>query len=298
MKGLIFDLQRFCVHDGDGIRTTVFFKGCILNCLWCHNPESKSKKPELRFIENKCIGCGECERVCKSGCHTFTNGRLIDRQKCNSCFDCVSVCHGALEVCGIEKTVEEIIQEVLKDKAFYDNSGGGITLSGGEPLVQTEFAKQLLIEAKNNGLNTCLETCGYTEWKNLEEILPFVDTFLWDYKESDEILHKRYTGVYPKLILDNLRKLNERGAKIVLRCPIIPTFNDRVEHFEAIGKLAQSLDGIIRVEVQPYHPLGKDKSKQIGKKYPLEDLPWQAEKYANEWVEQIAKHTNKKVIKN
>lgn len=299
MKGLVFNIQKFSINDGPGIRTTVFLKGCMLNCLWCHNPESKSALHQLMFHENKCIGCGECVKACPLGLHSFTEAgeHLIDREKCIACGRCAEACVGALEIVGNEMTVEEILKEVLKDKAFYDNSGGGMTVSGGEPLMHPAFTLALLKGAREKGVHTCIETCGYAKWEDVEALIPYVDLFLWDMKESDSVLHKEYTGVPNERILDNLRKLNAAGAQIVLRCPIIPGYNDRKEHLQAIGTLAEELSNVQRVDVEPYHPLGKSKSEGLGKKYLLEELTFPEEHVVKEWIEVIASRTVKPVQK-
>ncbi len=296
MINTVFNVQRFCVKDGPGIRTTVFFKGCMLNCEWCHNPESKSPKPVLVFHKNKCILCGDCARICAN--HKLTDKHLINRDNCVACGKCLEKCFGALEICGKEMTVDEILSEALLDLDFYKNSGGGITLSGGEPLYNSQFTKELLRQAKLKGLHTCIETCGYSKWEDLEKILPFVDIFLWDIKETDELLHKKYTGVSNRLILENLYKLNDKGAQIILRCPIIPTYNDREEHFAELAKIANKLDGVVQIEIMPYHPLGKSKSEDIGEEYPISELNFPTKHQVDEWVKTISDKTNKKVIKN
>ena len=272
-KGTVFNIQRFSLNDGPGIRTTVFLKGCMLNCAWCHNPESKSSAPQIMLYGEKCIGCGECVTACRLGLHTFTDGaHLINRSECIACGACTEVCAKALELCGAEKSVEEIMAEVLKDQSFYKNSGGGLTLSGGEPFMQHAFALELLKAAKENGLHTCIETCGYVSKDILERFVPYVDIFLWDIKEIDEDRHMEYTGVSNRQILDNLHFLNTVGASVVLRCPIIPEYNLRQSHLEYIGTLAESLDCVIRVDVEPYHPLGSSKSEALGIDYPLKNV--------------------------
>ena len=297
MKRLVFDIQRFCVNDGPGIRTTIFLKGCNLNCIWCHNPESKSIKKDLMFHPNKCIGCLKCTSVCDL--HHIEEGiHEVDRQKCIGCGSCVNECVGALEFCGKEMKAHEVIEIALKDKDFYLNSGGGITISGGEPLLNIEFTKELLMEAKKHNLHTAIETCGYASWDDLLKIIPYVDLFLWDIKETNTNLHKKYTGVNNELIIENLFKLNELGKEIVLRCPIIPSLNDREEHFKMIGELAEKLSNVIRVEVEPYHNLGKSKSESIGRKYILDGIISPSENVVSQWIEIIKLHTTKIVKKS
>ena len=298
-KSLVFNIQKFSINDGPGIRTTVFLKGCMLDCLWCHNPESKSPKPQLMLHEKLCIGCGECRKACPLGLHSIgENGEhLINREKCIACGKCAEACVGALEIVGKEMSVKEILKEVLKDKAFYKNSGGGMTVSGGEPLMKPEFTLSLLKAAKEEGLHNCMETSGFARWEDIEVLIPYVDLFLWDVKETDSVRHKEYTGVPNERILENLRRLNKAGAGIVLRCPIIPGYNDRKEHLEAIAALAEELENVQRVDVEPYHPLGKSKSEDLGKEYPLEHLNFPAEETVKEWVAVIAAGTGKPVQK-
>ena len=301
MTGKIFDIQRFSVHDGPGIRTTVFLKGCPLSCLWCHNPESKSAKSEIMLHGKKCIGCLECVRACELGLHSFTEEgeHLIRRSECTLCTKCAQACVGAIEICGKDNSAEAIIETVLKDRDFYKNSGGGMTLSGGEPLMQPEFAKELLSLAKAEGINTAIETSGYASFDAIEAIIPYTDLFLWDVKETDCERHKLYTGVSNERILENLRRLSAAGASIVLRCPIIPGYNDREEHLLAIGRLAEELDGVIRVDIEPYHPLGKSKALSVGKEYPIDDSVKSPDKdKIAEWIAKVSSVTSKKVVKS
>lgn len=289
---LIFNIQRFSVNDGPGIRTNVFFKGCPLNCLWCHNPESKSTKPDLGFIASKCIGCGHCLTQCPGHCHTMENGEhVIDRSKCLACRACERFCAGALEIMGREMTVDEVLGEVMKDEIFYKTSNGGMTVSGGEPMIQFPFITELLRAAKEKGLTCCMETCGFTAWARFEEIMPYVDLFLYDIKETDPVRHREYTGADNALILENLRKLDGAGAKTVLRCPIIPGLNDRADHFAAVAHLADSLKNVQGIDVEPYHPLGKTKCENLGRDYPLADLSFPDKAQIQAWIGEIAAQT-------
>lgn len=276
MKGFIFNIQKFCVNDGPGIRTTVFMKGCPLRCAWCHNPESQLCEPEIMFYKEKCTGCGRCVGI-----------TVADKD-----FICYS---DAKEICGKEADSDEIIKEVLKDKIFYENSGGGMTLSGGEPLFQLDFAISLLKAAKKNGLHTAMETCGFANESAVRSAAEYTDLFLFDYKESDPRLHRKYTGADNKRILENLNILNSLGKKIILRCPIIPGFNDRDGHFAAIGKTADSLENIERVEIEPYHSLGVGKYAALDRAYA--EISAQTDKTSEEWLKAIASYTKKEVIK-
>lgn len=292
-KGVVFNIQRYSINDGPGIRTCVFLKGCPLNCRWCHNPESKSSKPELSYSAAKCIGCGKCAEICPKGCHTFIEGiHAIDRKDCIGCGKCVSVCVGALELFGKTMTVEEVIAEAIKDRPFYAESGGGITFTGGEPFAQPRFLLALLKEAKKQELHVCIETSGYVQREILAEAMPYIDIFLFDYKETDAERHAEYTGVRNERILENLDFLAENGKEVVLRCPIIPGCNDRDEHFGAIASLAEKYNNTItHVDVEPYHPLGKTKADQIGKEYLLGELGMTSKELSSEWIQKIQSQT-------
>ena len=274
MQGTIFNIQRFCVNDGPGIRTTVFLKGCPLSCVWCHNPESQRFEPEILFYKDKCTGCGRCRGI------TAADKDFV-------CFN------GAKEICGKTVTADEVTAEVLKDKPFYENSGGGVTLSGGEPLAQYDFSLELLQKAKENGIHTAVETCGYAERSKILEIAKYIDLFLFDCKETDPELHKEYTGFDNKVILENLKALSDAGSKIILRCPIIPGFNDRAEHFKRISETANKFSGIEHIEIEPFHPLGESKYSALGRKYANIKTP--DTETVNNWIEKIKLGTEKMV---
>ncbi|MBE6632113.1 MAG: glycyl-radical enzyme activating protein [Ruminococcaceae bacterium] len=297
--GTIFNIQKFSVNDGPGIRTTVFMKGCPLNCLWCHNPESKKVKKEIFYNKEKCSSCGMCIKACPSGCHSFEGvAHLYDRERCTACGKCTETClNSALEAVGKEISAEEVIKEVMKDKIFYENSGGGMTLSGGEPMAQFNFTYELLSMAKNEGLHTCIETCGYAKEENYLKIVPLTDIFLFDYKVTGEELHKKYTGVSNELILSNLKAIDSAGGKSILRCPIIPGINDTEEHFCGIAKTAESLKNILEINIEPYHPLGKGKSEMLGKDYPLGDLGFPENDTVTKWMDFISERTSVPVKK-
>jgi pyruvate formate lyase activating enzyme len=267
VPGLVFDIQRFSIHDGPGIRTNVFLKGCPLDCAWCHNPESKEVAPEIAWYPDKCTSCGACAEVCPENCHSFGEaGRGFDRKTCNRCGACAAVCvTGALALIGRRVSAEEVLAEVLRDEPFYRNSGGGMTLSGGEPFYQAEFSLALLILAKERGLHTCVETSGAAAFEILRTALAVTDLFLYDVKETNGERHRLFTGVSGCLIQENLEKLDAAGASILLRCPVIPGYNDREEHFREIGRLANRLRNVTGIDLEPYHPLGISKAASIGK---------------------------------
>lgn len=264
--GRIFDIQRCSVYDGPGIRSTVFLKGCGLRCVWCHNPEGLTPDLLLSFLPEKCIGCGCCFRACSNRAHGMAEGRhLLDRSRCAVCGRCAQECYaGALEIVGRDVTVDEVLALALRDRVFYESSGGGLTLSGGEPLLQPAFCAALLRKAKRIPLHCCVETSGHCAPDALKAIAPCVDLFLFDWKESDPARHVQYCGVDSERILANLRALHDAGWPIRLRCPIIPGFNDRPDHLEGIIALARSLPRLKGVELLPYHRLGESKMRRFG----------------------------------
>ncbi len=266
IRGRITGIQRFCLHDGPGIRSTVFLMGCPLRCWWCHNPETRCSAPQLAFIAFRCLSCSACVAACPQGAQRLgPAGRSIDRSCCTACGACVGACPAAaLELVGREVDVAELIAEVDRDRPFYRQSGGGMTLSGGEPLLQGAFALALLQAAKAIGLHTCVETCLHVDAAILDRALPYVDLFLCDYKETDSERHRRWTGVGNERILANLRRLHASGARLRLRCPMIPGLNDRYQHVAGIAALAHELAGIDGVELMPYHPLGEGKHDRFG----------------------------------
>lgn len=260
--GILFDIQRFCVHDGNGIRTNVFFKGCPLRCDWCSNPESQKPAPQPLFEASKCIGCGACEKNCPSRAISGTGGRrVIDTASCDLCetYECVSRCYArALKIAGRRYTVEEVVRVVKKDRPFYRTSGGGVTLSGGEPLVQIEFAAELLKECREQGIHTAVETCGAVPWPHFERILPYADMFLFDVKHTDAERMKKSTGNDGRQSLDNLRKLASTGAGVTARVPVIPGFNSEPAQIGAIGHFVKECR-LEDVELLAYHEMGVPK---------------------------------------
>ncbi len=272
--GTIFDIERFAIHDGPGIRTTVFLKGCPLHCLWCHNPEGISRQPQLVFTPLRCIGCGHCLVVCPQGAHQLLDGRhLIDRERCRACGACAEGCYaGALELAGRQVTVAEVLEEVLRDRAFYETSGGGMTLSGGEPLAQYSFTRALLQAAQAEGVHTALDTSGFAPWRRLEGLLGYVDLVLYDVKHMDCERHMALTGVSNERILDNLRRLDGAGQPIWIRIPLIPGQNDEDANYHALGQFLAGLKHVERIEILRYHRLAESKYANIGWVYPLQGL--------------------------
>lgn len=289
--GRIFDIQRFAIHDGPGIRTTVFLKGCPLRCLWCGNPESISFKPLLSYLPEQCIASGSCFPVCEPGALKGETGgkAVLDRNACTVCGKCAPVCDAkALEIVGRDVTVAEVLAVVLRDKSYYETSGGGITLSGGDPVFQPDFAEALLRAAKEAGLHCCLETSGYAIWHVFQRLLPLVDLYLYDFKETDPARHKTFMGESNVPILENLRGLHDAGANILLRCPMIPEHNARQEHLDGIAALARSLPRLKGVELLPYYDLWRAKLKRMGLTTKLPDSvkPPSRETF-NSWVDYL-----------
>ena len=264
MKLRVTEIQRFCMHDGPGIRTTVFLKGCPIRCAWCHNPETQKSSAELLFYQNKCIGCGECIISCPQGAHAIEEQHVIDREKCILCTECAKGCPtGALEICGNQYTVTEILSVIEKDRAFYGNIGG-VTLSGGEPFAQKASTVALLKACREKGFHTAVETCGYADAAVLCAAIPFVDLFLWDIKDSDDERHKKYTGASNQKILDNLLLADAMGANTRLRCILINGINTNEAHYHKIAKIASSLSHCEGVEWIPYHAYGGAKNMFLG----------------------------------
>ena len=270
-KGIVFDVKKYSVHDGPGIRTTVFLKGCPLNCWWCHNPESQSMERERIFHGSRCIQCGACLGACPQGAIAWDGvGPVTDGARCSLCGACVEACYAeAREMVGQEMTVAQVMTEIERDVAFYDESGGGVTFSGGEPLAQPGFLLGLLEASKGREIHTALDTCGQAAWETLDRVRGYVDLFLYDLKVMDEARHKTYTGVSNRLILSNLVRLSELGHEIVLRVPVMPGINNDHESMARIGTFAAALPALLRVDLLPYHHTAAAKYERLGRVYPL-----------------------------
>ena len=288
MTGTVFNIQRFCVNDGPGIRTTVFLKGCPLSCAWCHNPESNSARPELFYDADQCVSCGRCVSLCPQKAHLMENGRhQLRRESCVRCMACAETHCPALAAAGETRRAEDVMAEVLRDRPFYQASGGGMTLSGGEPFFQEAFVLDLLRLAREAQVHTCVETCGFAPLSLLEQAARWVDLFLYDIKLTDPALHRQWTGVSNDRILENLRALDKMGAKTVLRCPVIPGVNDTPAHFQGVAKIANSLMHLQEIHLEPYHPLGVSKARRLGRESLLEGISFPSEAAVQDWIRQI-----------
>jgi pyruvate formate lyase activating enzyme len=267
-RGIVTDIQRFALHDGPGIRTTVFLKGCPLRCFWCHNPETWSHSPQIRYFTEKCTDCRICLEVCPqqpADASTIRPGVFPD--KCTTCGTCIDNCSsGAREICGKEYTSGELLAELIKDKAYYDRSDGGITLSGGEPLIQADFCHELLQECKKSGLKSTIETCAFGKWSDLSKLIPLLDLVILDIKHTDDEKHRLATGVSNKIILDNARRIADSGVPMIVRTPVIPGFNNTPDAISNIAALIKDFPQLKYYELLPYHRYGNHKFGNIGLK--------------------------------
>jgi pyruvate formate lyase activating enzyme len=268
--GTVFDIKKYSIHDGPGIRTTVFFKGCPLSCQWCHNPEGQALGRQRIFRENRCIRCGACLAACAQGAIFWDgDGPPTDSgEKCILCGACVAACFAeAREIVGREMTVAQVMQEIRRDLPFYDESGGGVTFSGGEPLMQPGFLLALLRACGEEEIHTAVDTCGFAAWDTLDRIRRYVDLFLYDLKLVDDARHRTYTGVSNELILNNLQALSQRGHDIILRVPLVPGVNDDEESIRQIGIFAAKLPHLRQVDLLPYHHTAIEKYERLGRVY-------------------------------
>jgi pyruvate formate lyase activating enzyme len=272
-SGIIFDIKRYAINDGPGIRTAIFFKGCPLECWWCHNPEGQSNLPQLMFRSNRCKASKACLQACPQGAISWANGSITDWEACDHCGKCAEVCYaGAREMVGRDVSVDELMAEIERDTPFYDQSAGGVTFTGGEPLFQREFLVGTLMACKNQGIHTTVDTSGHAPWEEFELINPLVDLYLYDLKMMDEASHRKYTSVSNRLILANLRNLSNRKAHIIVRIPLVPGVNDDDENLERSASFLASLPCLEGVELMPYHEIGLAKFQALGMKYKLADI--------------------------
>jgi pyruvate formate lyase activating enzyme len=268
LAGLVFDIQKFAIHDGGGIRTLVFLKGCPLKCKWCSNPESLAAKPEIVFMANNCIACGKCQVVCTSGAirraEATNAGLIIDRNLCILCGRCAKFCYaGAINIIGRYLSVPELMAIIERDRKFYHQSNGGVTFSGGEPAAQPEFLKAALEEARRRGIHTAIETSSFVPWDTYSSILRHVDLVLTDIKHMDDSEHKRLTGISNRLILDNLLRISRLGVPIRIRLPLIPGMNDPVRNLQETADFVHQLNTVQSLDILPYHRLGEMKWRQL-----------------------------------
>ena len=273
-SGVVFEIERYAIHDGPGIRTVVFLKGCPLSCLWCANPESQIIEPELVYWKNKCLGCGHCIKSCPQNALSLTSdGICIDRDRCEACGSCTPACNAeALVLIGRKMKAAEILKEVLKDELFYRDSGGGVTFSGGEPFFQADFLKEAACLCKENDVHTCVETSGFVLWSEMRKVLPYIDLFLYDFKMMNPRKHEELTGVPNTMILDNFKRLVEYGKSIVVRVPVITGLNDQMENFSEMVEFLKAYVPGNRVDLLPYHRLGVSKYNRLNRDYALEEL--------------------------
>jgi pyruvate formate lyase activating enzyme len=289
-SGNIFDIKRYAINDGPGIRTAIFFKGCSLECWWCHNPEGQSSEPQLMFRSNRCKASKACLEVCPQRAIRWEEGSTTNWDACDDCGKCAEVCFaGAREVVGRNVSVNQLMEEIQRDIPFYDQSRGGVTFTGGEPMFQREFLYESLRACKEQGIHTTVDTSGYSSWEGFEMIYPLVDLFLYDLKLMDEIKHKQYTGVSNQMILTNLQKLSKAKAHIIVRIPLIPGVNDDIRNIELSAAFLADLPYLDQVEFMPYHEIGLDKYQALGMKYLLNDTRPATSQHIEE-IERILTH--------
>jgi len=274
ITGTIFDIRKYSIHDGPGIRTAVFFKGCPLQCSWCHNPEGRAYQPELIFRPARCILCDDCLTICPNEAVTRQGDAIqIDRSRCKVSGNCAAACNAeALQVVGWEMTVQQVMAEIESDSVFYEQSGGGVTFTGGEPFAQPRFLKDLLSTCHASSLHTTVDTSGFTPWRVLDEMRPLVDLFLYDLKLMDDARHRQWTGVSNAVILSNLRQLSEAGQKILVRIPVVPGINDDEENLRQTAEFLATLSHVPQVELLSYHNIAEGKYAGIGREYGLKEI--------------------------
>ncbi len=290
-SAMVFDVQRYSLHDGPGIRTIIFLKGCPLRCLWCCNPESQETHVEVEFHKDSCRRCGRCAAVCEKHAMTTVDGiPKIDRVNCLSCGRCVKECpHGALRKVGQQMETREIMRQINADRAYFRRSGGGVTLSGGEPLMWIGFCEKLLRDCYDLNINTAVETTGCVPTEDLERVLNYVDVFLYDIKSIDDTLHRKLTGTSNGLILKNIKYLRERGKNVIMRIPLIPKHNFIRKELAEMLALADEI-GIREINLMPYHNLGEEKYERLSREYSLKGL--EALKFSDDMEAQIGQYND------
>ncbi|MGH4123247.1 MAG: trans-4-hydroxy-L-proline dehydratase activase [Clostridium sp.] len=281
----IFNIQKYSIHDGPGIRTTVFFKGCPLNCWWCHNPESQNPNPEIMFFKERCTGCGTCVKRCPAKAIKLVQGfPVFNESKCTLCGKCSDFClSNARELVGKDITVKNLMKEIIKDEVFYEESNGGVTFSGGEPLMHADYLYNTLKICKDKGIHTTVDTSGYASWEQFEKIVDKVDLFLFDIKHMNNEKHIKYTGMENTIILENLKNLSGKGSTIYIRLPLIAGINDDDENIDATVNFLSKLN-IMHVNLLPFHKMGMDKYRRLNRSYKLSGM----EKPRDEVIDKIA----------
>ena len=272
---LVLGITRMTIHNGPGIRTLILFKGCPLRCLWCSTPESQKAEPEIAIYPSKCIRCGQCVPTCPMNAIHLVNETIsITRSLCYSCGKCTQVCYSeAIRLLGQAMTVEELLSEARKDMIFYKHSGGGVTISGGEPLLDPDFTINLLQAFKEEAISVGVDTCGHVPWASIEQILPYIDFFLWDIKHMNPETHMKLTGVSNELILNNARSVSKKNVPLYIRVPVIPGYNDSEENIRTTCEFARGLYSVVEVDFQPLHHLGKARYDSLNRLYPIANIP-------------------------
>jgi len=274
-KRVVLSITRMTIHNGPGIRTLILLKGCPLRCLWCSTPESQKAEPEIAIYPSKCIHCGECVPVCPLNAINLTNETIsINRCLCNNCGKCAQTCYPeAIKLLGQPMTIQELLDEVKKDVIFYKHSHGGVTISGGEPLLGPDFTRKLLQALKQEGISVGIDTCGHVPRANIEQMLPYIDFFLWDIKHMDPEKHRKLTGVSNKLILSNARFVSERNVPLYIRLPVIPSYNDSEENIRDACEFARGLSSVVEIDLLPLHHLGQARYESLNRPYPIANIP-------------------------
>lgn len=274
VTGMVTDIQHFSIHDGPGIRSTVFVKGCNLRCFWCHNPEAIARDRELQYFADRCIGCGACVEVCPTSAHSMVDGmHLFDRTRCTACGACPEVCFArALVMAGEPKSAAEVVEILMRDRVFYETSGGGVTISGGEPLLQPRFTRAVLSGCREAGVHTAVETAANVPWDRLLEILPVTDLVMMDIKTMDSETHRRVTGVPNERILENARRLGDSGVPLIIRTPVVPGVTDDEESIRAIAAFVSELPTVVRYELLRFHSMAESKYAALGMEFRVEGI--------------------------